>query len=224
MEKPDVKNLDALRKKRIWKFAWITLLILAILLITWAVIVQVKKYREKKALEAEDKKTVDQEKFSQLETNGDFPLQVGSNGPRVVALQKTLNLINSKFNLVPDGDFGNKTKAAVLEVGSKYYPVTAQGFAELAGKVGSTDPAAPRPMSSPANDDFPLKQGSKGDAVKNLQVFINKIDPRAKLDPSGDFDKKTYNALITYIGTKFYPVSVDSFLDIVKMASDKKAA
>jgi hypothetical protein len=56
-----------------------------------------------------------------------FPLKKGSKGDKVIELQKAINN-NSSANLVPDGDFGNKTEKALLDL---TYKKTVDSQAEL---------------------------------------------------------------------------------------------
>lgn len=61
----------------------------------------------------------------------------------------------------------------------------------------------------PANDNFPLKQGSKGDRVKTLQQALNRINDKrvSKFTPlvvDGSFGDKTYSAIVTWVGTKYW--------------------
>lgn len=65
-------------------------------------------------------------------------------------------------------------------------------------------------------EDFPLEIGSSGDRVKALQRAINKIAPVWKLKEDGNFGKGTYDALITGVGTKYYPVTLANYTEILK--------
>ena len=63
---------------------------------------------------------------------------------------------------------------------------------------------------------FPLKIGSKGEQVKAVQSAINKIYPNAKLTVDGSFGQKTYEALITFVGTMYYPVTTNNYIALLK--------
>lgn len=66
-------------------------------------------------------------------------------------------------------------------------------------------------------DSFPLKNGSSGDNVSYLQRALNNLGAKLKVD--GSFGNNTYNAVLTKAGTKFYPVTADSFAQILKKAN-----
>ena len=60
------------------------------------------------------------------------------------------------------------------------------------------------------NDSFPLKLHSKGDRVKTLQQALNRIREKGlshsytPLVVDGDLGEKTYTAIITWVGTKYW--------------------
>lgn len=82
--------------------------------------------------------------------------------------------------------------------------------------TGGSQPAQNTPV---ANDNFPLVKGSKGDNVKYLQAAINKIHPAANLAVDGDFGNSTYLALVTFVGTKYYPVTQPLFTEVLQKAN-----
>lgn len=71
------------------------------------------------------------------------------------------------------------------------------------------------------NDDFPLIEGSYGDRVSTLQKMINKIAPQYPIPIDGKFGHATYLALITGVGTSYYPVSVSKFVQIQNLSKNK---
>ena len=59
------------------------------------------------------------------------------------------------------------------------------------------------------NDEFPLKVGSGGNKVKLLQQALNRINEKtgnkyAPLVADGSFGEKTYTAIVTWVGTRFW--------------------
>lgn len=74
----------------------------------------------------------------------------------------------------------------------------------------STPTPAPVPTSS-----FPLKKGSKGNAVKSLQFLLLKIDSKSlpKYGADGDFGSETETAVLKYLGKK----TVDGQADLDKL-------
>ena len=84
-------------------------------------------------------------------------------------------------------------------------------YKQLKPKKESTPPppppptpsGEPKPPTSPVinvrtkNDDFPLKKGSKGARVKELQGYILKKDPKAlpRFGADGDFGNETEGAM-----------------------------
>lgn len=211
----------AIAKAKNYKILWYVILALAIILVGLVTFIQVKRYRENKKLQEGDdtsKRQVDTGPAAG-EGGSEWPLKEGSKGARVEALQKLVNVINKNANLVPDGDFGSRTRKAVEAINPAYYPVTAGVFSELATLEPREAPVG-RP-AGPGNDDLPLKEGSRGDKVTALQKMINQINPAAKLAENGIFDHKTYLALITYVGTRFYPVTLEHLQEIDAMRKAK---
>jgi hypothetical protein len=82
-------------------------------------------------------------------------------------------------------------------------------------------------MNTPEVDDsFPLVIGSKGDNVRYLQQALNRLGPKfgmAPLSEDGNFGKKTYDAVITWVNTKSYPVSQVIWTDILKRSFSSAA-
>jgi hypothetical protein len=112
------------------------------------------------------------------------------------------------------------------------------------GKQGKKDPSKPgedpkpnpvvegiKKIFSPANDNFPLQEGSKGDNVKRLQMAFNKIgvevaDQNGKLvthlAEDGAFGYLTHQAALRYADT--YPVTQKSWTAVLKKANDMSTA
>lgn len=87
-------------------------------------------------------------------------------------------------------------------------------------KVAKAEPIDPfKPISTtppkPVSSGFPLKSGSKGAKVKELQQAILKYDPKAlpKFGADGDFGSETQRAVSKILGK----TSVDSQADIDKI-------
>lgn len=75
------------------------------------------------------------------------------------------------------------------------------------------NPATPNLIPTPivANDDFPLKIGSRGSNVKYLQTALNKINEKGglpnKYEPlvvDGIFGDATRIAIVTLVGTRYW--------------------
>lgn len=71
------------------------------------------------------------------------------------------------------------------------------------------------------NDKFPLTVGSNGENVSYLQKALNMLKPAnfALLNTGGNFDDATRIAVITWVGTNFYPVTIDNFNTILHKAN-----
>lgn len=71
-------------------------------------------------------------------------------------------------------------------------------------------------------DEFPIKEGSKGERVKYIQAAINRIaDPIYKVKEDGVFGHGTYKSLITGVGTKYYPVTLANYTELLKKSTSK---
>lgn len=86
-----------------------------------------------------------------------------------------------------------------------------------AGIEGLDTPAAPVTKPQPSSQ-FPLKKGSKGDKVIELQTVIFRINPNLlpKFGVDGDFGSETEAAVLRLLGKR----TVDSQSDINKIISD----
>lgn len=129
-------------KRRIF---YIILFILALVITIWAGSALLKRYRARKALEEKERAgqaVLDRPKddigMHTPELEDDFPLMKGSRGDRVSYLQKAINKINrvyGKPKISEDGLFGESTYGAVLQQGTRYYPVTQESWTELLNRA-----------------------------------------------------------------------------------------
>lgn len=113
-------------------------------------------------------------------------LKIGSKGDAVKRLQE--RLIAKGYNIVADGDFGDATRNAVLQLQATY------GL-EQDGVVG---PLTWDALGTSTYSDM-LKLGAKGNKVKELQSRL--IALGYNLGPSGadgDFGQATYDAVIRF--------------------------
>jgi peptidoglycan hydrolase-like protein with peptidoglycan-binding domain len=113
-------------------------------------------------------------------------LKLGSTGAEVVALQNKLNSLGYPCGTA-DGDFGPKTKTAVIAF------QRAKGL-EADGIVG---PLTWNALNSAGAPMVTLKKGSKGADVKTLQTKLNSLGFNCGI-ADGDFGTKTYNAVIAF--------------------------
>ena len=72
------------------------------------------------------------------------------------------------------------------------------------------------PVTTPANTDFPLKKGSKGDKVRELQSYLMRKDSKAlpKYGVDGAFGNETESALKRLYNKKTIDTQAD--LDVIK--------
>lgn len=94
----------------------------------------------------------------------------------------------------------------------------------LLGKSASSAPVSTTPTlpTQITSQDFPIKKGSKGDKVREIQQILLGIDANAlpKYGADGDFGSETESALFKYLNKK----SVDKQDDIVNLNGLKDAA
>lgn len=108
----------------------------------------------------------------------------------------------------------NKIIAGVIAIVGVYYIVR-----YYKGKKDSPIPSpepTPEPTPTPsAKDNFPLKKGSKGARVSQVQSILLKIDKSLlpKFGADGDFGNETEAAVVKVLGKK----SVDSQADIDRL-------
>lgn len=76
-------------------------------------------------------------------------------------------------------------------------------------------PTRPQPTTAPSRVGFPLKRGSKGSKVTELQQIIKKLDATLlpKFGVDGDFGSETEAAVEKLLGKK----TIDSQADINKL-------
>lgn len=78
---------------------------------------------------------------------------------------------------------------------------------------------------SPGNDQsaFPLQKGSKGKYVLQLQEMLNvlKSPGQTKVAEDGDFGEQTYQAVVTYVGSGYVPVTKEKYMEIIKRVTEK---
>ncbi|MES3019403.1 MAG: hypothetical protein V4721_16570 [Bacteroidota bacterium] len=85
-------------------------------------------------------------------------------------------------------------------------------------KPEKTDQSQPRPSG---NDNWPLQKGSVGERVLYLKRAVNRILPvgYAKLKEDTVFDDLFYKTLITKLGTRFYPVTEDIWIEVMQKSN-----
>ena len=135
-------------------------------------------------------------------------LREGDKGSSVRTLQTMLN--SHGAGLLVDGDFGPKTRAAVINFQSSH-GLTVDGVAgpQTAAALRAPAPVAAPPAASPAppapagpaapatlTGSPPLKVGSKGSQVRTLQTLLNATGANLLVD--GDFGPKTDAAVKAY--------------------------
>jgi peptidoglycan hydrolase-like protein with peptidoglycan-binding domain len=135
-------------------------------------------------------------------------LKYGSNGAAVVTLQNCLNKYG--YGLSPDGDFGPKTKAAVIDFQNKRGLVP-DGIVgpNTWGKLKDAETSTPAPVPTPVPPSTPpapkvmplVKKGSTGSVVRVLQTVLIKRGYRLSVD--GVFGSKTRSAVIRFQMTHF---------------------
>ncbi len=91
--------------------------------------------------------------------------------------------------------------------------VSGTGAGTSTGSTGSGGNTAPAVTAG--NDEFPLKVGSSGERVKLLQNAIKRIKPTLSLPSDGIFNEATRIAVITWVGTAYYPVSALNYSNIM---------
>jgi hypothetical protein len=123
-----------------------------------------------------------------------FPLKRGSKGTFVLNLQQIINFNDSAYNLTGgkylqvDGVFGPATEARVLKLfGAK--TVTEQQYLQALGKYRLSIP-----YQALNNDEFPLRLGSYGNRVAELNFVLGTYTDK-KHPYSKNFTAKTVAAL-----------------------------
>jgi peptidoglycan hydrolase-like protein with peptidoglycan-binding domain len=123
-----------------------------------------------------------------------FPLKRGSQGNLIINLQQFINFNDSAYNntngqyLVQDGKFGPATEARVIKLfGSK--TVTEKQYQDALAKYRLNIP-----LQSLRHDDFPLRLGSHGNRVVELNFSLG-VYPNKAHSYSKNFTAKTMAAL-----------------------------
>ena len=141
-------------------------------------------------------------------------LRQGSRGDQVRYLQYYLNFINlmnnSNNQIAVDGIFGNATKNAVINF-QKRYGLDPDGIVgrntknkllDVYGNILNNLPEEYRPYRNFYYPGYILLTGSKGDPVKQLQMFLNTVAQNtgafSKISVDGVFGQKTENAVAAY--------------------------
>lgn len=119
-------------------------------------------------------------------------LKKGCKGNDVCELQKLLN--KNGDNIIADGSFGSKTKAAVKAF-QKKKRLKADGIAgkDTITALGGKWMVATATSAKKVSFDKILKRGSKGNEVKELQILLNRVG--YNLDVDGSFGPKTVVAV-----------------------------
>jgi hypothetical protein len=121
-----------------------------------------------------------------------FPLKKGSRGSRVQELQNAI--LKRDPNALPkygaDSDFGSETENALVKLTGKNIVENQSELDKI--KSGSVV----------VSNDFPLKKGSRGAKVKELQMKLLKKDPAIlpKYGADSDFGSETETALVKLTG------------------------
>lgn len=104
---------------------------------------------------------------------------------------------------------------------AKEKKILKQKAEDLKNKPAS-DQHADNSSSASGNDTFPLDKGSQGENVLYLQRALNKMVPVGykKIPENSKFGDDTYKAVITWVGTKYYPVTQANWTAIMNKANN----
>ncbi len=133
---------------------------------------------------------------SSAATTSTATVRQGSSGASVRNLQQLLK--NKGYNIAVDGQFGPKTKAVVLAF-QKANGLVADGIVGPKTWAKLTA-AAPKPAPAPSGGTPTLRQGAKGDAVKNLQNRLRAHGHNVSVD--GAFGPATRAAVVAFQKSK----------------------
>ncbi|GHU55560.1 hypothetical protein AGMMS49975_17520 [Clostridia bacterium] len=135
-----------------------------------------------------------------------YYLKVGVKDDNVRTMQTYLNALSSKYPSIPkltaDGDFGNQTKAAVIEF-QKLFGLTADG---IIGKSTWDAIVKAAGGQAPSEDQsypgYYLKVGVEGEKVRQLQRYLNAISSEypsiPKITADGAYGNATAAAVKKY--------------------------
>lgn len=165
-----------------------------------------------------------------LESYPGTPLKVGTTSDDVKTIQEQLNRIGKNYPAIPkivpvNGVFDKTTEEAV-KVFQSVFNLTADGIVgkstwykisqiyvgiKKLGELESEGESIPIPPTPPSKV---IKLGSKGDIVKLAQFFLACIsvfyDAIPPVDITGNFDKSTENAVISF--QKFFGLTPDGII------------
>lgn len=215
----------ALAKGKRMKTIFILLISLLIAaLLTWGGLKLFKKWKQSRILK-DEKNSASGSGSSSISAP---PAGTGSGGLETVenvkAIQSAINKAHPEAALQVDGIMGPITMAAIKKYyGADAYPLTQASMTKIISGVSPIGfPSASGPKE---NDDFPLKVGSSGNLVTAVKRMMNGINPKAQLNDKNDqFDQALYNAIITYAGVSYYPVTYDNYLALNSLYNNSKAA
>lgn len=154
-------------------------------------------------------------------------LKLGVKGDSVKTLQQNLNIV-MKSGLIVDGDFGDKTKTALINF-QKKYGLEADGEYGSKSKAKMTEvlktinnsnkTKTVKKETNPYKEPITLvKKGMKNESVKWVQWELNQKGAELTID--GDFGTKTFNAVKNY--QKQYKLEVDGIVGNKTKNSMKK--
>lgn len=206
----------------------ILILFIAVSLITWGVLTIIKKNKAKQFL---DQSSGGSSNTTSSNTSSNSSgSSVSVNTPNnIKAVQSAINAAHPEAKLDVDGIAGPLTQAAIKKYyGPSAYPLTQDSLQQI---ITGQAPNTPRPNTTVAiaNDNFPLVVGSKGNLITGLKNMIRGISPMMAssygVDPKNDvFDDNTRTALVTGVGSKYYPVTSDLYTELAQVYSAKNPA
>ena len=208
MAEPAKNKVEAFAKSRKMKYIFLALIVLLLIAAgAYAVIYFFKKRKAAAVLDAEKKPVSNN-------TNVSIPSGASSNlesYENTMAIQRAINKAHPEAALEVDGIMGPMTKAGIKKYyGESAYPLTGESLSKI---ISGQAISGYSPSVKSEQDDFPLVIGSHGNLVVAVKNIINTLEPKAKLNTKSDvFDAATYNALITYVGTSYYPVTYDNYI------------
>ena len=145
---------------------------------------------------------------------GEYPgyaLSEGSEGLPVAELQHYLGVISAFFDAVPfvnaDGVFGSATKSAVIAF-QQLFSLSADGVVgrrtwnKIYEEYLAIQGSIPLPSENAPYPGTPLRQGSRGNSVKRMQIYLDGLRSRfpslPELKADGIFGSTTAQAVRTF--------------------------